>query len=145
MPSSVRGPNSSMSSVGERQLVRRRSEVGPEHVGVVGVEDGRLHGSPEQRLRMVHEECVERLVAGHQHAERLLAGPAGAAELLLQRGPGAGEPDADDGVQTGHVDAELERVGAREAEQVAVTQSLLELAPLLGEVAAAVGGDGAHE
>ena len=87
---------------------------------------------------MVDEEGVERFVASHQHAERLLAGPAGPAQLLLQRGAGAGEPDADDRVEPGHVDAELERVGAREAEQVAAAQPLLELAPLLRQVAAAV-------
>jgi hypothetical protein len=58
---------------------------------------------------------------------------------LLQGSAGAGEPDADDRVEPGHVDAELESIGACEPEQVAVAEPLLELAPLLGQIAAAVG------
>ena len=67
--------------------------------------------------------------------------PAGPPDLLPQRRPGAGEAGQQHRVETADVDAELERVGRRHAEQPAAAQVVLERTPLLGQVAAAVGVD----
>ena len=68
--------------------------------------------------------------------------PALRPDLLPEGGPGAGEPGHQHGVEAAHVDPELERVGRRQPQQLARAQPLLDLAPLLGEVAAAVGRHG---
>lgn len=51
------------------QLGRRRAQMGGEYVGVVGIEDGRLDGLVEQRLGVVDEEGVQRVVPGDQHRQ----------------------------------------------------------------------------
>ena len=58
--------------VGERQLGGRRAQVRGEHVRVVGVEHGRLDRPAEQRLGVVHEVGVERVVARDEHRQRAL-------------------------------------------------------------------------
>ena len=52
-----------------------------------------------------------------------------------------GEPDADCAVEQPDVDAQLQRAGGHDAQQPAVHQAGLDLAPLLGGVAGAVGSD----
>ena len=89
---------------------------------------------------MAAEELVERVLAGHVEREPAAA-PAGAAPHLPQRGDGSRERHADRRVERADVDAELERVGGHHAEQLALEQLALELAPLLGRIAGAVGGD----
>ena len=131
--------------LGQRELLGGGRQVRAQDVRVVGVEHRRLDRGAEQRLGVVHQEGVERIVARDEDADRVAARAAGAAELLLQCGPGAGEADADDRVEPGDVDAELERVGAGQAQQVTVAQTLLELAALLGQVAAAIGRDPRHQ
>ena len=133
------GPEEREVVLDERQLLGRGAQVRAEHEAVVGVEDGRLHGLADQRLGVVHQVGVERVVAGHQHAERVAGAAAGPAELLPERRPGAREAGHHHRVEAADVDAELERVGGRQPEQLAAAQPLLEVAPLLGEVAAAVG------
>ncbi len=90
---------------------------------------------------MVDQVGVQGVVAGHEHAERVAAGPPGAAELLPQRGSGAGESAEQDGVEAGDVDAELQGVGRGQPDEPATAQRLLELSSLLGQVAAAVRRD----
>lgn len=126
---------------GERELRSGGTQVRGEDVGVVRVEDGRLHGLLEQRLGMVDEEGVQRVVAGHQDGQGALAGASGAARLLPQRRPGAGIARDDDGVQAGDVDAEFEGGGGGQAEKPAGVQGAFQGAALLGEIAPAVGGD----
>ena len=126
---------------GERQLLGGRAQVRRQDVGVVRVEHRAFDRPAEQCLRVVHEIGVERVVAGDEHAERAPAGPPGAADLLPERRPGAGEAGDQHRVEPAHVDAELERVGRRHAQQPPAAQVVLERAPLLGEVAAAVGVD----
>ena len=113
----------------------------PEHVGVVRVEDGGLDRCAEQRLGVVDQVGVERVVAGDQHAEGVLAAAPGPADLLPQRRAGAREAGHQHGVEPGDVDAELEGVGGGQPEQPPAAQRLLERAALLGQVAAAVGRD----
>ena len=88
----------------------------------------------------MHEEGVDRLVASHEHAERRLPVATGSSHLLPERRPRAGEAHADDGVEPADVDAQLERVGGGQAEQVARAEPVLQGPPFLGQVPAAVGG-----
>ena len=90
---------------------------------------------------MMHEIGVERVVAGDEHHQRPGAAPAGTATLLPERRDRPGETGDDDRVEPGDVDAELERVGGRDAEQATVGEGRLELAAVLGQVSGAVGGD----
>ena len=115
--------------------------MGGEDVRVVRVEDGRLHGLLEQRLGVVDEEGVQRVVAGHQDGQGTLPGASGPAGLLPQRRPGAGIAGDDDGIQARDIDAELEGGGGGQAQQPAGVQGALQGAAFLGEVSPAVGGD----
>ena len=83
-----------------------------QHVGVGRVEDGGLR-SGEDRVGVVNEVGVQRVVAGDEDGESAGAGPPGAARLLAQAHACARPAGDEDGVQPGHVDAELERVGGR--------------------------------
>ena len=107
---------------------------------VLVVEDRVLDGAVEELVGVAAEELVERVLARHVEREAAPAA-AGAAPLLAQAGDRAGERHADRGVEHPDVDAELERVGGDDAEQLAVDELALELAPLLRGVAGAVGGD----
>ncbi len=119
----VAGPRTEQRQVvlGQRQLRGGRAQVRAEDVGVVGVEHVGLDRRPEQRLGVVHQVGVQRVVAGDQHAQRVLAAAPGAADLLPQRRPGAGEAGHQHRVEAGDVDAELEGVGGREPDQLART------------------------
>jgi hypothetical protein len=107
----------------------------------VRIEHAPLHRSAEQRLRVVHQVGVHRVVAGDEHDQGLVAGPSGPARLLPERRPGAGEAGDDHGVQPGDVHAQLQRVGGGHAEQLAGLQRRLQRPALLGQVAAAVRRD----
>ena len=104
------------------------------------VEDRLLHRALEELRRVAAEELVERVLAGDVHGEPGVAAP-GASPHLPQRGHRAGEGHAQSRVEVADVDAELERVGGHDGEQVALGEPLLDLAPLHGRVAGAVGGD----
>ena len=136
------GPNSARSSSVSGSSAAAAHRCGREHVRVVGVEHGRLDRPAEQRLRVVDEVGVERVVAGDEHGERALPGPPGPAGLLPQRGPGAGPAGEQHGVQAGDVDARARaRWSTATPEQPPRLQVGLQRAPLLGQVAAAVGRD----
>ena len=102
------------------------------------VEDRGLDAAAEELVRLAHEVLVERVLARDEHGQAVPA-PAGAAPLLAQRGDGSREADGDHGVEQADVDPELERVGRRDPEQVALGEAPLDLAPLRGRVAGAVG------
>ena len=92
----------------------------------------------EQRLGLAHEELVERVLARDEHGEAVLA-PAGAAPLLAQARDRAREADRDRAVEQADVDSELERVRGGHAQELALDEAALDLAPLRGRVARAVG------
>ena len=127
--------------LGQRQLGGRAHQLRREHVGVVRVEHAPLDRRAEQRLRVVHQVGVHRVVAGDEHDQGLVAGPSGPARLLPERRPRAGEAGHDHGVQPGDVDAQLQRVRGGHAEQLAGLQRRLQRPALLGQVAAAVRRD----
>lgn len=108
---------------------------------VVRVEHGGFDGSVEQCLRVVDEVRVERIVARDQDGQGALGLPAGPAGLLPERGPGAGVAGHQHRVEPGDVDPEFQGRGRGEAEQPAGVQVALQSPALLGQIAAAVGGD----
>ena len=124
----------------DRALVRRAQHVRGVDLLVLGVQDRRLHRAIEELVRMAAEELVQRVLARDVHREAAAA-TARAAPHLAQRGDRAGERHADRRVERADVDAELERVGGDDAQQLAVDEPALQLAPLLRRVAGAVGRD----
>ena len=124
----------------ERALVRGAQHVRGVDLLVLVVEDRGLDRAVEELVGVAAEELVERVLARDVDGQAAAAA-AGAAPHLAQRGDGAGERDADRGVERADVDAELQRVGGDDAEQLALDEPALDLAPLLGGVAGAVGRD----
>ena len=104
------------------------------------VEDRRLDAAREERVRLAREELVERVVARDEDREPAVA-PSGASPLLAQRRDGSREADRDRAVEEADVDPELERVGRRHAEELALDEPPLDLAALLRGVAGAVGSE----
>ncbi len=124
-------------------LVERPLERGGEHVRVEDarirvVENRCLDPSREQRVGLAHEELVERVLAGDEDGEPPALAP-GAPPLLPERGDRPREADRDRAVEQPDVDAELERLGGRNAEQIALDEAALDLAALLRRVARPVG------
>ena len=126
--------------LGQRQLGRRAASCGASTYGLAGSSTRRLDRAAEQRLGVVHQVGVQRVVAGDEHDQRARPGPPGPAGLLPERRQRAGEAGEHHGVQPGDVDAELQRVGGGHPEQVAAGERRLQRAALLRQVAAAVGG-----
>ena len=141
----VRQPEEGQVRPGQGHLGGGGAQVRGEHVRVGRVEGGRLHPGVEDGLGVVDEEAVQRVVAGHQHRHPLRAGATRPAGLLPQGHTGARPAGDDDRVQAGDVDAELERVGRRQRAQLPAAQRPLQLTPLLGQVATAVGGHPGRE
>ncbi|ASR00274.1 hypothetical protein CGL27_22810 [Streptomyces sp. 11-1-2] len=127
--------------LGERKLRRGRAQVRREDVGVVRVQDGGLHRLPEESVRMVDEIGVQRVVPGDQDRQGSFAGAPGPPRLLPQGGAGAGVARHDHGVQPGDVHPQLQGGGGGEPQQLTGVQGSLQGAALLGEIAAAIGGD----
>ncbi len=121
----------------DRRLERGREHVAVEHARVRVIEDRRLDTPREQRLRLAHEVLVERVVRRDEHRQPVTLPPR-ASPLLAQAGDGAREAHRDHAVEQADVDAELERVRGRDAEQLARREPLLDVAPLGGRVARAV-------
>ena len=138
-------PEGGQVGLDQRRLVGGGAQVGSEHVGVAGVEDRGLQRLAEQRLRVVDQIGVERVIAGHQHRQGVLRPPPGTPDLLPERRPGPGEAGHQHGVQAADVDAELERVGGGQPDQPSAAQVLLDGPALLGEVAPAVRRDLARQ
>src|SRR6185369_7199876 len=107
------------------------------------VQDRGLDPPPEQSLRLAHEVLIERVFAGDERSEAVAAA-ARAAPLLAKAGDRTGEAHRDDAVEQADVDAELERVRRRDAEQLARGEPLLDIAALRGRVAGAVRGEPAR-
>ena len=82
--------------LGQRRLLGGRAQVRPEDVVVGGVEDAGLDRPAQQHLGVVDEVGVQRVVAGHHHAERVLPAATGPADLLpqLRRGSRGSRPSA---------------------------------------------------
>src|SRR5438045_3551400 len=88
---------------------------------------------------MGHQPLVELVFTGDEYGERRLARASGATNLLPHRCDRAGEAVEHAGVEATDVDAELEGRGGDHAAHLAVEELVLDLASLLGEIAAAIG------
>ncbi len=122
----------------ERRLEGRRADVPVEDTDVRMVEDRRLDSPVEQRLRAAHEVLVERVLARDEH-RKAMSTASRASPLLAQARDGAGEADRDRAVEEADVDPELERVGRADAEELALDESALDVAPLRGGVPGPIG------
>lgn len=140
-----RGPEEREIGFGEREFGGGRAQVRGEHVRVVGVQDGGFDRLVEERLGVVDEVGVQRVVAGHEHRERALPGAARPPGLLPQGRPGPRVSGDDHGIQTGDVHAEFERGGGGQAEQLPAVQGAFQGTAFLGQISAPVGGDPAGQ
>ena len=111
---------------------------------VLVVEDRGLDRAVEELVGVAAEELVQRVLARDVDGEAAPA-PPGATPQLAQGRDGAGERDADRGVERADVDAELERVGRDDPEQLALDEPAFQLAPLLRRVAGTVRRDPPRE
>ena len=114
--------------------------LGQDHQ-VVRVEPQALPRRAEQPLRVQGQELVHRLGARDHHRQ---AGPAAAphpAGALPEGRLGARIADQQRHVEAADVDAQLQRVGGHDDLDRAAAQTVLDLAPQLGQVAAAVAAD----
>ncbi len=125
----------------ERQLERRRAQMGEQDVQVVGVEPGLLGRSLEQELRVVDDVLVDRRSRGDQDRDARPVAATRPAELLPRPGDRARVARQDRHVEPADVHAELERVGRHHAEDLAVAQAAFDRPPLGRQVAAAVAAD----
>ena len=114
----------------QRRLVRRAQQVRGVELLVLVVEDRGLDRPLEELVRVAAEELVERVLAGDVDRQPAPAPPR-AAPHLAQRRDGPRERHADRRVQRADVDPELQRVRRHDAQQLAVDEPPLELAPLL--------------
>ena len=122
-------------------LLGGRTELRGEHIGVGWVENGGFNVLPKNRLRVVHQVGIERVVVGDENGERVLAASSGSADALGKGCAGAGPAGHDDRVQPGNVDTQLQRGGAGQAQQLAVAEPAFEFAALFGGVSWPVRGD----
>ena len=125
----------------EGQLEGRRPHVGQQHVQVGRVQAGFFGSGIEQVFRVGCHELVDRPGAGDQDGGRGFQPSPRPAHLLPGRGDGARVAGQDRCVQAADVDAQLQRVGRHHAEHFTRPQPGLDLAPLGGQVAAAVSAD----
>ena len=125
---------------GEGELGGRRAQVGRQHVRVVRIQHGCLDRGAEQRIGVMHEIGVKRVVTGDENGHRSSPGPPGPARLLPERCPGAGPSGHQHRVQPGHVHAELQRGRRGQPGDLAGPQGVLQRAALVGQVTGPVGG-----
>ena len=126
-------------AVAERQLEGGAAHVVQQDQQLVRRDARVLGRGAEKELGIAHDELVERLARGHQHAERRAVATPGPAEPLPGGGDGARIAVQDAHVERPDVDAELQRRGRDDAVDVAGAQLLLGGAALGRQVAAAVG------
>jgi hypothetical protein len=86
---------------------------------------------------MVRVPPVELVVAGHQERGRAASGAPGPPGLLPHRRQRPRESVEHDDVEAADVDAQLQRVRRRDAEELPRRELMLDGAPLLGQVAGA--------
>ena len=128
----------------QRQLVGGGGEVGEVNLLRLVVEDRPFDRALEELVGVTAEELVERVLARHIHGEAGLAATRPPPHLS-QRRHRAREGHADRRVELAHVDAELEGIRGHHGQQLPLRQAALDLAPLRGRVAGAVGRDALGE
>ncbi len=105
---------------------------------VVRVEQGLLDRLAEEVARVRDKILVKRKRAGDQHGRRQASSAAGAPSLLPGAGYGTRVPRHHAGAQSPNIHSQFKRIGRDDAARRPFAQSLLDRAPLAGEVAAAI-------
>ena len=96
----------------------------------------------EEVLRMFDDVLIERCAGGHQNGDGS-CGPAARSSGALQgRSDRSGVAGHDDRVQRSDIDSEFQRVRRNNGADVAIAQFAFDLAPLPGQVSAAISADG---
>ena len=95
----------------------------------------------EERLRVSHEVLIERVVLGHEHAERALAAAPAASRLLPGAGDGTRVSGQHRGVEVANVYAQLHRVGRGQSEEFTLVKIPLDASAIFRHITGAVGGD----
>ena len=125
----------------ERQLEHPSPDVGQEDVDVVRVEAGLFRSSIEEERGMVDDVLVHGRGRGDEDGDARAPAPSGPPELLPGGRHGARISGQDRRVQASDVDAELERVGGDDAEDLAVAKAALDRSSLRWQVAAPIAAD----
>ena len=121
----------------ERRLEGGGADVAVEDARVRVVEDRGLDAALQERLRLAHEVLVESVLACDEHRETVAAPPA-RPHCWRSDATVPGKADGDGAVEQPDVDAQLERVGGGDAEQLAFDEAPLDVAPLRRCVAGAI-------
>ena len=127
--------------IGQGVFAGRAQQMRRADIRIAWVGDGGLHRALQERMWVMDEVGVERIVARYQEDQRTLSSAAGPAGLLPERGDRSRETGDHDGIQPGDVDAQFECGGGRRAEQRTIGQPVLQFAAVLGQVSGSVGGD----
>ena len=109
-----------------------------EHGQVVGVDAAHFRRLAAEVFGMVDDVLVDGHGTGDQHAQRLAAAPAGAADALPGRGDRARVGGQHHGVERADIDAQFQGIGRDHGLDLAVAQPFFDLAAHLGQIAAAV-------
>ena len=127
--------------LGERQLGRGAAQLRPEHVRVLRVADGRLDRPAEDRLGMVHEVGVQRVVARHEDHQR--PGPPRPARPACCHSEASvpGKPASTTASRPAMSMPSSRALVAATPSSCPRAQRRLQRAALLGQVAGAVRGD----
>ncbi len=125
----------------EREFPGGAPQMRLQDVRVRGVDHRGFGGTFEQVGGVVHEVLVQRIVLGNQDRERVGVPATGSPHLLPHGGAGARVAGEDGGVERADVDAQLQRTGGCDRQQLAVGQLALDATPVLGEVAGPVALD----
>ena len=98
-------------------------------------------GSAKKLAGMAHKILVQRIIQPDQHCQRVAAAAAGSPGLLPQAGDRARIPHRHGRIEVAHIHTQFQGRGGRYAQQLAVKESLLDLAALFGQITGAIRGD----
>ena len=101
------------------------------HIRVRRVEYGSLHALPENRLRMMHQVRIQRIVPGDKHGERIPTPATGTPNPLNKGCAGSGPARHEHRIQPGNIDTQLKAQRYLPAEKFAGAQPMLKLTALL--------------
>src|SRR5690606_6859448 len=122
----------------KRKLIRSAFDMIDQDNQIVGVNARLLRRMLEKKLRIFDNVLIERIAARYKEGDGAFRPPPGAARLLPRTGDAAGIAVQHARLQLADIDAELERVRAYNAANVAAAQTAFNFAAKLGQVAAAV-------
>ena len=126
----------------EGQLEHGAAQVLEQDEQVIRVDQRLLGRALEEILRMVGEELVERTGGGDHDRCSGFEAASRPPRLLPRRSDGARVADEDRRAQPADIDAQLEGVRSNHGPDGAFSQSLFDLAALVGKIAGAVAANG---